>query len=236
METVNKKVILISLFLAVLTTAMVFLYVKKATTKAEVIEYVNVYVAAKTMPEKYLIKEQDIRQFKVTKEYVGKNAVMNAADIIGKRLKDRIIEGEQILLDRLVSDENVTLSFNIPKGKRAISVNVSEQTQVANLLRPGDMVDVIGNFPEKDQTNPDITKIILQNIQVLALGQKTNLSEEEKNELPKTVTLAVLPQEAEKLSFAAQFGTITLALRGVEDGEKSNSNGVIRNLLINSLQ
>ncbi|MFZ5989752.1 MAG: Flp pilus assembly protein CpaB [Bacillota bacterium] len=227
MESVNRRVILISLILAVFTTGLVYLYIKKATTKPEVIEYINVYVAAKTMPAKHLIAEADIKQSRVTKEYLSSQAVLNKADIIGKRLKDRVIEGEQILRDRLVEEEDLTLTYSLPKGKRAVAVNVNDQIGVAYLIKPGDMVDVIANFT--GSTNePDFTKTVIQNVQVLALGQDMGAEEKKQAEPPKTVTLAVSPEEAEKLSFVTEFATIRLALRNVEDDANVNTDGVIK--------
>lgn len=61
MESVNKRVIIISLVLAIFTTSLVYLYIQKATAKTEVTEYINVYVAATTLPAKHLITEADIK-------------------------------------------------------------------------------------------------------------------------------------------------------------------------------
>ena len=239
MESVNRKVILISLIIALLTSFLVFLYIKKATSKADAVEYINVYAAAKTLPPKHKITNEDIKTIKVTREYLNSKAVLNSADIIGKRLRDRIIEGEQVLRDRLVDENNLALAYNVPEGKRAVSVNVNEQIEVANLIRPGDYVDVIASF-EKDEIEdnagktvyPRITRTIIQNVMVLALGQDLYIIEEKPKELPKTVTLAVDPRDAEKLVYASDFAVIRLALRSVEDEENVNSQSVIRNDMV----
>lgn len=227
MESVNKRVILISLILAVFTTGLVYLYIKKSTTKPEVTEYINVYVAASTLPAKHLITEADIKQSRVTREYLSAQAVLNKADIIGKRLKDRVIEGEQILRDRLVEEEDMTLAFNLPVGKRAVAVNVNEQIGVGFLIKPGDRVDVIANFTAAGEDQPDYSKIVIQNVQVLALSKDMGTSEQAPTEPPKTVTLAVSPEEAEKLSFVSEFASIRLALRNIEDDKKVDTDGVV---------
>ncbi len=227
MESVNKRVIVISLVLAIFTTGLVYLYIQKATVKAEVTEYINVYVAAKTLPAKHLITEADIKVSRVTREYLSPQAVLNEADIIGKRLKDRVIEGEQILRDRLVEDKDLTLAFNLPVGKRAIAINVSEQIAVGYLIKPGDTVDVIANFSGEDN-EPNMTKIVIQNVTVLAIGKNMGSAEENSQEIPNTVTLAVSPEDAEKLSFVSEFETLRLILRNIEDEKIVNTDGVIK--------
>ncbi|NLP13769.1 MAG: Flp pilus assembly protein CpaB [Clostridium sp.] len=227
MESVNKRVIIISLVLAIFTTSLVYLYIQKATAKTEVTEYINVYVAATTLPAKHLITEADIKKSRVTREYLSPQAVLNEADIIGKRLKDRVIEGEQILRDRLVDDKDLTLAFNLPVGKRAMAVNVSEQIAVGYLIKPGDTVDVIANFSGANN-EPNMTKIVIQNVTVLAVGKNMGSAEEKSQELPNTVTLAVTPQDAEKLSFVSEFESIRLILRNIEDEKTVNTDGVIK--------
>ena len=235
MESVNRKILIISLILAALTTFLVYLYIKNATTKPEVVEYINVYVAAKTLPAKYKIADADLKQVKVTREFLNPSAVLNKADIVGKRLKDSVIEGEQILRDRLIEENKMTLAYNIPEGKRAVSIDVTDRTNVSHLIRPGDFVDVIASFdaeqedePQNTIIRPRITKTVLQNIQVLALGQDQAVLEEKLKEGPKTVTLAVTPQEAENLVYVSEYAIIRLALRPADDNESVNTGGIIR--------
>jgi pilus assembly protein CpaB len=230
MESVNKKVILIAVIMALITSFLVYIYIKKVTTKPETVSYTKIYVASKTMTAKYKITEDDIKETKVTYDLVNSKAVLNKADIVGKRLKDRVIEGEQILVDRLVDDNKLNLAYNVPDGKRAISVAVAEDIQVAGLIRPDDFVDVIASFDsDKEDGTIKITKTIVQNVQVLALGQELIIKEDEKKaELPKTVTLAVNPADAEKIVYAVEFGRIRLTLRNIEDKKQGGADGAIK--------
>jgi pilus assembly protein CpaB len=236
MESVNKKVVALALVTALFTTFQTFMYIRRATTKPEVVEYVNIYVAARTLPARYQITDQDLKQVKVTKEFINGQAIQNKADIVGKRLEDRVIEGEQILKDRLVDESNLTLAYEIPEGKRAVSINVDEQLQVANLMNPGDYVDIIATFQKDEMEDkgskyvlPALSKVIIQNVKVLAMGQEMETVDKKGKELSKTVTLAVTPQEAEKLVFSSEFGTLRLALRAVGDDKSVVTPGVIRN-------
>lgn len=239
-ESSNKKIILIALIMAVLASFLIYIYIKQMTVKPEIkIDYINVYVAVKTLPAKYKVTDKDLKLIKVTKEYLNTQAVLNKENIIGKRLNDRIIEGEQILKDRLVDEKNSALIFNIPNGKRAVSININDQNGVSNLIKPGDYIDVLVSF-DKEEIDlgtekivyPKVSKMIIQNVELLALGQIQTPTEEVSKEQPKTATLALTPQEAEKLVFASDFGVVRLTLRGVEDFKSVDTQGIIRNDLI----
>jgi len=160
MESVNKKVILIAIFMALVTTMLVYFYISNSTTTHEAaVPKISVFVASKTLPPKHKITQGDIRQERVAKEYLNSKAVQSENEILGKLVKDTIIEGEQILKDRLVSDNKNDLVYNVPEGKRAVSMNVNEQIEVSNLLRPGDYVDIIASC-EKEEVEEAANKIV----------------------------------------------------------------------------
>lgn len=236
MESVNKKVIFISLILTIFTSMLIYVYITKSSTKpTTVVEYVNTYVAAKDMPPKYKILESDIKQVKLTKEELNVKAITIKKEIVGKRVKESIIAGEQIVRERLIDEDNSTLSSNMPEGMRAISINVQENTIVSNLMRPGDYVDVVASFEKEEvekaaekEIYPRITKIILQNIEVLSLGQDINISDEKIKETPKTVTLAIPPKDVEKFIFASEFANIRLVLRYTGDTDIIAGTGILR--------
>jgi len=239
MESANKKVIVTAIVLALITSLLVYIYIMKVTTKPEVEEYINVYVAAKTLPARHLITDNDLKQAKVTKEYLNTNAVLNKADIIGKRLKDSVIEGEQILTDRLVDEQDLTLSYKVPEGKRAVSINVNEQVSVSYLIRPGDHIDVLASFEAEEYEEglnrimyPRVTTTLMQDIEVLAMGQDIKVDTEKFAELPKTVTLAVSPDEAEKLVYASDYAMLRLVLRNADNHEIEKREGVLRKDLV----
>lgn len=239
MEAVNKKIVAAALIMAIFTSFLIYVYIKKSTKNPDTAEYVYAFVAAKSLPAKYKIGESDIKSVKIAKDYLNASAVLNKTEIVGKRVKDRVLEGEQILRDRLVDDSKTVFSYNIQEGKRAVSVNINDQIAVANLLKPGDYVDVIASFDERTVedssskiTYPKISKTILQNVKVLAVGQEQEAKEELLAETPKTVTLEVNPLEAEKLTYASEFAIIRLMLRTADDNAIVDTQGVISEDLV----
>ncbi len=235
MESVNKKIIIAAIFLAFISTFLVYSYIKKATYIPETNNYSEVYVASNTLPQKHKIEESDIKISKVPPEYISPFALKDKKDIVGKYAEESIIEGEQILSDRLIDENNFTLAYKVPEGKRAVSIFIDDQSGVSNLIKPGDFVDVIASFDAEQveevssiKKYPRIVKTVLQNTEVLAIGSELDVKPDENKKTLNTITLAVNIQEAEKLVYISNYSQLRLALRSVGDENTINTSGVIR--------
>ncbi len=116
------------------------------------------------------------------------------------------------------------LKGRIPAGYRAVSVKIDEVTGVAYQVRPGDWVDVIvvmdvesAGMTRRKET---IAEVILQHVEVLAIGQVVRKARSRKSssaQPAKSATLLVTEEEAPKLHLAATRGKITLSMRGADD-------------------
>jgi pilus assembly protein CpaB len=104
----------------------------------------------------------------------------------------------------------------ISPGKRAIAVKGDKVIGISGFIRPGDHVDVLVTLRDP-RTKSEVTKVVLQNIVVLATG--TEMKENGKGgPAPVDVyTLELSPEEGEKLSLAASEGTLQFALRNATD-------------------
>jgi pilus assembly protein CpaB len=103
-----------------------------------------------------------------------------------------------------------------PRG-RAISMDVNERSSVGQWVRPNDHVDVLGTFRDPS-TNQMVAVTLLQNIIVLATGPVAAATQTARSESTYgSVTLLVLPDEAEILVLAQELGSLYLSLRNSED-------------------
>jgi Flp pilus assembly protein CpaB len=86
----------------------------------------------------------------------------------------------------------------IQPGMRAVGIEVGEAQAVGFLIRPGDLVDVLGTVPEAQAT---ITRHLLQAKRVLATDQQYRLEDSAflQNRSYNTITLEVTPAEAEAI-------------------------------------
>ena len=123
------------------------------------------------------------------------------------------------------------LSAVIPEGYRAMTVKVDDVVGVSGFVMPGSYVDVVAVIVPVSQnsttTTGPVSKIVLQNIKVLASGPKIDSPQDQRQPSDaKAVTLQVTPAEAEKLVLAANEGKLQLVMRNYTDQENSQTTGV----------
>jgi pilus assembly protein CpaB len=146
-------------------------------------------------------------------------------DVANRAIITPLAENEPVLEGKLAPKESgAGLSATIPEGMRGVSVAVYEVVGVAGFVTPGTMVDVLvtGRIMGKEGGPGDITRTILENIRVLAAGQKVQTDREGKPQTVAVITLLVTPDEASKLTMAATDGKIQLALRNTVDTKKND--------------
>ncbi len=114
------------------------------------------------------------------------------------------------------SQQSGIMSGSLSKGHRAITVAVNEVTGVAGFILPTSHVDVVLTTLLPSHPDGTITKIILQNVPVLATGQITGNTEGKPMVAP-TVTLDLSPDDAEILVHASHNGNLQLLLRNTTD-------------------
>ena len=155
--------------------------------------------------------------------------------LIGRVVKSTIFPGEPIFESRLQETGAIPgLPSLIPKGFRAITLRVDDTTGVAGFVRPGCYVDVITTFDKAGTIEEPVSKVILQNIKVIAAGQEVetstaenkNADPEKKAKVISTITVVATIQQAECLSLASNSGTIRLVLRNNTDIIEEMTKGV----------
>src|SRR5207302_5975629 len=166
-------------------------------------------VAVKEMPMQF-VTESFIK--------VDEDGSLKQDSPVGQRVMVPLKAGDPILVSHFESARETDFSSMInPKG-RAVTIEVQEKHAVGLWVRPNDHVDVIGSFrdPETQQLK---AMTLLQNVVVLATGRITANSTFVPDEDKKfqTVTLLVLPEEAEILTLAQELGSLTLLLRNPDD-------------------
>ncbi|HXY03060.1 MAG TPA: Flp pilus assembly protein CpaB, partial [Terriglobales bacterium] len=137
--------------------------------------------------------------------------------LLGRGVTVPISRGELILTNKLAAENaGYGLPSLIPPGMRAVAVRVNDTTGIAGFVVPGTRVDVLltGN-PEG--VNQQETTTILENVAVLAAGQKLERNAAGEPQSTPVITLLVSPDDAQKLTLAANQGKIQLALRNPLD-------------------
>jgi pilus assembly protein CpaB len=128
------------------------------------------------------------------------------------------------------------LSAVIPEGYRAMTVKVDDVVGISGFVMPGTLVDVVVVIDpaEKAGMQDPISKIVLQNIKVLANGQNIDKPDNQREaHSVKAVTLLVTPEQAEKLALAACEGKLQLVMRNSIDQGDEQTTGVNKRGLLN---
>jgi pilus assembly protein CpaB len=136
--------------------------------------------------------------------------------------------GEAITEFRLYPDDVKTggVSAMIAPGKRAMAVKGNKVLGLSGFIRPGNHVDVLVALSPEQKMEKAVTKLVLENVLVLATG--TELQPGENGEEPSSVdtyTLELSPEESELLAWAANQGTLHFALRNGMDEETVVTDG-----------
>lgn len=159
-------------------------------------------------------------------------------DCANRALITPVAENEPIIENKLSPKEaGAGLSATIPEGMRALSVAVNEVVGVAGFVIPGTMVDVLVTgsvVGSRDQNN--ITRTILENVRVLAAGQKIEQDREGKPQTVPVITLLVTPADAAKLAMASTEGKIQLALRNTIDTKMANPPPILQATLFAGIE
>jgi pilus assembly protein CpaB len=170
----------------------------------------------------------DLRIIQWPANALPQNVFADTKDIVGRGLVLPVIQNEPILPLKLApKDAGSGLPPAIPPGLRAVSVRVNEVIGVAGYVVPGTRVDVVATVSPTQQKQDMTSKVILSDVQVLAAGTKIERDTDEGKPIPvNVVTLLVNPDEAERLTLAANEGKIQLALRNPLDKENPVTKGV----------
>ncbi len=179
---------------------------------------VNIVVAAHDLHIGTQLDPTAVKVARWSRDSMPPGAFTDIAAVTGKYVKTSFVENEPIVADRLFSGVKTAgmLPLLIPAGMRAMSVPVDEVSDIAGFVLPGAHVDILVSITDKSTNSEPFTKIVLQNVEVLAVAQEIEEAKDEPK-VVKVITVLVTPEEAERLSLASHDGTLRLALRNYED-------------------
>ena len=157
-------------------------------------------------------------------------------NLIGRVAVTRIAAREPVTDSRLAPLGSAAgLSSVIPEGYRAMNVRVDDVVGISGFIMPGTLVDIVVVIepPDNGSERERISKIVLQNIKVLANGGNLDKPKNEKEvERVKTVTLQVTPEQAEKLALASSEGRLQLVMRNsIDQGDEVTAGATKKTLL-----
>src|SRR3989442_1299488 len=184
---------------------------------------VAIPVGTKIIPEQVMVVQ-------FPKESTPDGTFDNAEKLTGRVAIANIAPREPITEARLAPEGTAGgLSAVIPEGYRAMTVKVDDVVGISGFIMPGTLLDVVVTIDpaEKAGMQDPISKIVLQNIKVLANGQNIDKPQDQREaNSVKAVTLLVTPEQAEKLALAASEGKLQLVMRNSIDQGDEKTPGI----------
>ena len=157
-------------------------------------------------------------------------------DVVNRGAIVEVAENEPLTESKLAPlGSGGGLPPTIPEGMRAISVKTNEVVGVAGFVIPGTRVDVLVIVGKSGDQDEPISRAVVSNVQVLTAGSRFDQEKARADGKPipaTVVTLLVTPEDAERISLAANEGQIMLTLRNPLDVAPTTTSGVrMANLL-----
>lgn len=170
----------------------------------------STWLTVKELPQSY-VEDRHIR-------------ISDLRGLVGVPLAQSVRAGEAVLRTDLssVSDQQRTLSGDIPQGKRAISIDAQPESSHAGLLRPGDRVDVLLTVGDHRVPDSGRTVVVAQNLLVLSVGRAVQWEwdtdrESTQQAFTAQVNLEVGLEDAQRLALSRREGRLRILLRNPND-------------------
>jgi pilus assembly protein CpaB len=202
-----------------------------ANAAAPVLESAAVVIARSDIAVGSALALHQLESTRWAQPLVPAGAHAEADALRGRVLRRAVAKGEPIL-ESLLLPQGAEAGQGpvIPEKRRAVSVKVDPVIGVAGFVQPGARVDVLATLRRVDQRDKiPYSKLILQDVPVLAIDQKLEEGRGGDPELVSVVTLEVSPEQAEQLIYSSHEGRLQLALRSPSDREQvvTGSVGVV---------
>jgi pilus assembly protein CpaB len=233
-----KYIVIIATLLSGSVTFGIYRYMQKSKEKQKdpLRDYQKVVVAKVDLPMGTEIGLSDITTSDWPQKIVPNGCFSDPADILGRVIKTEIYAGEAFIESKLAPEGSMGgFSSIIPVGMRALTVSVNSYSGVGGFILPNTHVDVLVTVPSPMNREYSRTRIILEDIKVLAVDQTYERDKDDPVTV-QTVTLLVTPEQAEKLVLASTEGKLQLSLRNTADRTMQTTSGTRLRELIRKSQ
>lgn len=216
-------IILVAVILGLVTAYLIWVFKQRVeeTKRGEVLVSALVDINPRTKITRSMITDSEA----YPKNLVPENAIKKI-ELVEGRFALRQINAKQPIrsTDLVPEGQAFTLALDIPPGMRAIAIGAGELTAVGTSVKPGDHVDLIATYQDP-RTRQVLTKMIMQDVLVLAVN-KGETDANGKAGANSSMTLAVRPEDTERVTAADREGSLRVSLRPINDRQVVSTGGV----------
>src|SRR5262245_18328936 len=161
-------------------------------------------------------------------------AIRTLAEAEGRVVRRSIVAGEPLLEGKVapqLSGKGGIMPMLVHVGQRAVTIKVDDAIKESGFVLPNSRVDVFVSMAKTANSQDRVAKLILQAVVVLAAGQAVEMRDNRPVSVT-TVTLALTPEQAERLALAQNEGKLTIGMRNLRDQGVVQTVGATRETLL----
>ncbi len=196
----------------------------------------QILVAARAIERGATIAPEDVKLHGIVAP-APSDSFTSASAVLGHVATVDILPAQIILGEALsASRQDAGVSALVETGARAFAIRIAEDQIVGGFLRVNDHVDVFATLPDavfpqellggRKGADQSRTTLLLQDVAVLAVGEKLQTKGAAPLNSARTVTLAVTPDAVARVALAERLGKITLAIRNPADKDVASATTV----------
>ena len=225
-------VLLVAIVTAGIATYGVYQGIQRMPVRQVEAPTAKVVVAAKYVPVGTRLTSDDLRVVSWPARSPVEGAFSDPKQLIDRGTVDTLTVNEPITTKKVAGPEaGAGLPPIIPPGMRAMSIRVNEVVGVAGFVLPGTRVDVILTVSDDGDDSgkkEPMSRTVLSNVVVLTAGSRYDQERSKEGQAQRStvVTLALLPEDSERLALATREGKLSLALRNPVDADPTKTNGI----------
>lgn|GEM_PF-7074768 len=166
----------------------------------------TIVVANQDIEPRTLITEEMLTTKTVSEDSIPADAIRDSErnKIVGKVAAKHIVKDVPIVPSQILGEENRSvITAQIPEGYIGATIPVTNVTGYSPSISEFERINVTANI--KFENNFTVSKVILQNVQVLGVLRDPN---NENNIVG--INVAIPPEKSELLDFAITRGTVTI--------------------------
>lgn len=223
--SVNLNRLTLLLIFVALAAGVVAAYLAQDYVRAELIERraalesrytpTRVLVAQANLPAGSVLDAGTVAAREVPREFLHADAI--TADrwdqVRGRATRHDLTAGAPVLRAHLAGEAAGRFADRVELGKRALTFPVDRLSSISGMLAPGDRVDILMTLRQGDQ--PAMFPL-MKDTEVIATGERTDLLNQEAERF-NTVTIMATPEEAAKIVYAQEVGSLRVVLRNPND-------------------
>ncbi len=197
-------------------------------------QYETIVVAAANMSLAEAITAQHVKLVPWPKSSVPEGAIRSVQEVEGRAVRSSILAGEPLIEGKLapgLAGKGGIMPMLVPEGQRGVTIKLDEAVRESGFLLPNSRVDVLVSMPKAPGSQEKIAKVILQDVTVLAAGQTVELRDN-KPVTNTTVTMALTPEQTERLAVAQAEGKLMLVQRNLRDTQVVRTTGATPSSLL----